>query len=100
VKPRTRLLKNGSTRKVLIPQRELRQEMEDYIKLQKFSVCSGAELDVIEEYTKILEERHMKQYLDILGKSLSENMTRKYNIRQCGRKLIYCACIVSFILRT
>lgn len=56
--------------KTVIPQVELRQEMEDYIELQKFSECKPADINVIEEYTKVLEEGDMKQYLDILKKTV------------------------------
>ena len=44
--------------------------MEEYIKRHHFSVSDGTELDVIEEYEKVLEEGEMKKYLKILYKSL------------------------------
>ena len=74
-----------------IPQTELRHEMEDYIKLEKLRI---ADLDVIEEYAKILEEGDMKRYLDLLGECLSENVTTKMQCWEMWKKInllrMYC----------
>jgi hypothetical protein len=59
--------------KSVIPQRDMREEMHQYIKHNKFST-DGAEFDVIEDYTKILEEGRMKEYLNILSDGVSRNL--------------------------
>ena len=63
--------------KSAIPQTQLRQQMEDYVKHHNLSARRGAKLDVIQDYTKILEEEQMKQYLGILGKFLSKQVATK-----------------------
>jgi len=45
-----------------IPQIELRHEMERYIKLHKFPTYE--ELEVISDYSIILNEGQLKQYLN------------------------------------
>lgn len=88
------LTKQWFNAKSAIPQTELRQEMEDYIKLQKLSGCRGAELEVIEEYTKILEEEEMKQFLYILNKSLPKKVTTQDECLTIWKKInllrLYC----------
>ena len=80
--------------KTAIPQTVLRREMEEYIKLHHFSASDGAELDVIEEYAKVLEEGEMKQYLKILEKSLLKILTTKKQCTTMWKKInllrMYC----------
>lgn len=57
--------------KNVIPQIELRQEMEQYIKLRKVPTNCQAEIDVIADYTKDLEEGMMKQLLNELRTSVT-----------------------------
>ena len=59
--------------KSVIPQRDMRKEMHQYIKHHKIS-ADGAEFDVIEDYTKILEEGRMKEYLNILSDGISMDL--------------------------
>ena len=86
--------KQWFTAKSVIPQTDLRREMDEYIKLQKSSACRGAELDVIEEYSKILEEEDMKQYLDLLFKSMQEQLTTQKQCSMLWKKInllrLYC----------
>jgi hypothetical protein len=51
----------------------MREEMHQYIKHHKIS-ADGAEFDVIEDYTKILEEGRMKEYLNILSDGISMDL--------------------------
>jgi hypothetical protein len=59
--------------KSVIPQRDMREEMHEYIKHHKIS-ADGAEFDVIEDYTKILEDGRMKEYLNILSDGVSMDL--------------------------
>ena len=58
--------------KSVIPQSHLRVEMQQHVKNNKFS-ADMSKVDVIAEYTKIIEKRQMKKHLSMLHKSVSEN---------------------------
>jgi hypothetical protein len=62
--------------KCSIPQTKLRREMEHYIELHKIPSDAG-ELDVIAEYTVILDEDKMKQHLKMSCDYISERSIRK-----------------------
>ena len=80
--------------KTAVPQAVLRREMEEYIKLHHFSASDCAELDVIEEYAKVLEDGEMKQYFKILEKSMLEMVTTKKQCTTMWKKInllrMYC----------
>ena len=63
--------------KSVIPQTELRREMAHYIELHKNPSDADEELDVIGEYTVILDDNEMKQQLKMLRDYISERLIKK-----------------------
>lgn len=61
-------------RRSVIPQIELRREMEKYIELHRYP--TDVELEVVPEYAIILNEAQMKQYLEAC-KGVSEMLTKQ-----------------------